>query len=535
MKRARNDRNIIRFGPTSSSLESEVRRLRRAQAAGEFNLKQQILTSPEIVVPEGPGPVVVPGDLNTALFPGFPFLLNGLSGVFATTGGSVYVRQLTAGAATLAGPNGFQIAGNTGNMFFVEIPSGTVNAIPFAGLTFSRGSTFLQTISTALISQPQVIGSKIVAPAANLSERLAVVYNINTGQYVNLDINVSEITDFARLVFERDFPYFRLDSITSARLDGQSSDIIKISETSFAVLQSVEISWRGKTSSNPTISTRSYTELVDVVYVFDENLNYTLQGLIPQTINLFTSSSDFSHASYLGNYFVRPRGSRLGIYASRESSLNIIGIPSADIPIARQISRGYVDDSGRLVFMQFNPSNVLWEIHRISNTGVRSIIPFTFAGNQLDQPVFGDVNGVFTSTRPVIQAGVAAGPNNGYFVYGAIVEYFGEVDGTGRPIPVAIPAIWYTDGVTTQRIWTLPDSEEFPLELLHAEARNSHTPYVRSTQVSGGRLGCCVSHLVYDPSSRQVSFAVRRGSAIALTNTSHESFGSESLLYRVQL
>lgn len=548
MTRAKNDRNVVKFGPAPANVESEVRNLRREQFAESFRLTQGGLLLPDLEpgVPVAP-PVVVPGDLNTVLQAGFPYVLNSLSGVFASYR-PFGARKFVVGEGGLAGNDGFMITGNN-SVHFVEIPSGSTTTLPLPGYSLSG-------------SNAQAVGPRVVA-SPNRSRRfnglLAVSYNYDTGQYQNVSVQISEVESLVSSTFTSLYPeYYPTSGLVSINSVGheRASQVIRLPDNKFAVTAFYRVNF---TYSRPVSFNVTTSYYVAINHVFDVNLNRTdyASGISRDNTPEHASSGSSFYVS--GNVRIASTGVD-ALYTGNSAGLSNVKLTSSRVPLALQIDKGFVDSEGRLVFMEFNPASGLWEIHRLNSFGVRSTLPLVFSGNPNDQPNI--ISGVdrgggalytTTSRRRIAQAGVAPGPDGGYFVYGQVVDYFGEVQSiNNNPVFVGVPAIWFTNGVTTQRVWTLPDSPEFPLELLYGDIRNQNTHqqinreerYSFAQRHAGNRLSCGVSYLTYDPSRRTVDFIVRVGSGFGTvgagsqTVRTHGSIvktADESRLYRVKL
>lgn len=480
MSRARNDRNIIQFGPISSSLESEVRRLRRAQAAGEFNLKRDIFTSPEIAPPDGD--VMVPGDLNTALMAGFPYVLNGLEDVYASIYTTEYPYKFSNNTGTITGAGGVMLRGDA-SVKFVEFPSGAVTIIPFVGYS-TQGNPF-------------IIEDRLIVPMIGSQTNDVVMHNLSSSTY-SVGTNA-----FTALRPRGAFPYENKFYIFSTTRSGFPGGQTVINEYDLSFL---------RTPSSPFASGEFSGGLA-----YGDSIAWATTGTGLYRIDM-----------------------------SDPLNLTVRTVPSIlDRVYIRQVNKGFVGDSNRLFTMNYNPTAGLWEIIRIGTGGTRSILPLVFSGNPDDQPNIYDSTGLpYASNQDAIhQPGISPGPDGKFFVYGGIAQDFGELDAFGNPVVFSVPAIWLTDGVTTQRVWTLPDTIEYPYELLYVRSERSHagtsltsTLSTLNQRLREGRMESCVSYLEYDANSRTVNFMVRVGSGYLDFDTPVLLVGtSESRLYRVQL
>jgi hypothetical protein len=175
--------------------------------------------------------------------------------------------------------------------------------------------------------------------------------------------------------------------------------------------------------------------------------------------------------------------------------------------------------------------------------GVKSILPLVFSGNPEDQPVYGTGSSTsfyapFSSSinNTDLVPGVCQAPDGGYFIYGSVDIHFGEfLTREGGTVPTApvfrsIPAIWYTNGTQTQRIWTFEGTEENPiLELATFGAGVSRIPRVTFARYDGATRSLNFS--VYLQNQRLL---VRQGDN-TLQSINSTSATANLLLYRAQL
>lgn len=521
MSRARNDRNIIRFGPKPASLESEIRRVRREIDAETFELRQDI---DELSITPPPAPVV-PGDFNSSLAAGFPYLLNNLNDVYAfpswyTQKSNKVGRQV----GNITSPQGIIIAGSQ-NVHYVDFPDGAVTSV------------LVESIAT-----PITVGGRLIAPTGDISAP-ARVYDFASGTQVDLVIDDLQFMRdewedyFSDLWENQQFgPIFqrtrRMDVATLSGDDG-----------GFYLPRIVSI--RPNSDARQIVYGAYHRFDIDTlerqdVYFGLANTQLEADSLDSSFANAVGSSGMFYTS--VGRTF-QSSGLRRMYSFDTSGNLGVVSLTSSTEYPMHTVDKGFVDDLGRLVCLKYNTASGLWEIHLLSSSGVRSILPLVFSGNPDDQPntltpITSDPyfrNDVTPSTIP----GIAAGPDGGYFVYGNFTVNLGEVH-NGGPVVVGIPAIWYVTSAGSQRVWTLQDSADTPLQFLDGGISTfSHAGGVvsvpNSATLSGRRLAPTVSHLRYSPDLGQVDFLVRVGTSYVTGVDSATVTGSKSVLYRVQL
>lgn len=515
MSRARNDRNLIRFGPKPASLESEIRRVRREIDAETFELRQDIGEGGGGGVTPPPSPVLPP-NFNDVIQPGFPFLINSLgSDVSASIYASTTRTRVIRDVGSFASSGGFLITGFN-NVYAVDFPSGLTTTIPMTGLgIIGPDSDFFDspfTIDGRFRGNAVAVDGKIFCQNIDANS-LGVRYNSADGSYTaiprvqptNQELSDAHFAQYGATpsVTQRNFPTNLFLSQGMLRSGGVSYTI------SGSGNSSREMWHPGVYTIEPDTLSVSYfqgtRQIFDRVPSPDVGVNL---GWNPY---LWTSNLSYGNES---RFF----GQDGGVY--RADTLSLSNIPPGTGVSSDQINSGFVDGAGGLVYMRYNGTSGLWEIARISSLGTVQAIPNIFSGDPTDQPI----NALYR------QPGVCPGPNGGYFIYGGVGVDFG-ISGIGA---TSIPAIWYTNGSVTGRVWTLPDTPENPLPILAATAQTGHA----AQGVSFGdrakyALNCAVTDMKYDASTGEAEFLVRVGSfANSFFSAIHNQ---QSWLYRVTL
>jgi hypothetical protein len=531
MTRAKNDRNIIKFGPTRAGLDPELKILRDENRRLEFRLNQQALILPEPGVPVTP-PVVVPGDLNTVLAAGFPYVLNTLGDVFGPTYTTesaytkAYPKKVIRETGGIVSSNGFMVTGRN-NVHFVDIPSGAVTSVP----------TTNTSITNAIMS-----GNKLVYPYTRVNtgrEELLSYYDFSTGQYgvsslsvpdatpnvlnafnsLKEEYGLASVSDETRVLYSRNAWGREIDS-------AYRSDAFVLDDSGFYVARNYTVFVRSTSGGGWPSS--PVTRQVIGLHRFD---NETLERTDQYTGMLGAREVGYS-ASQFGFYASSSLVRQSGIMSSYEGE--VFHGKASSPPNRKQIEKGFVDNERRLVYMDLNRTSGLWEVVRIDRFGVTSRLPLVFSGDPSDQPsnvgvsVSNNVANYSTSSDRI--PGVAPGPNNGYFIYGGVLF------NTGTYL-VSVPAIWYTDGVNTQRIWTLPDSPEYPIDLLYyTGSHGGGSSQYSLLAIVRGALECSVSYLSYSLLRQEIEFVVSVGKYdTGVDGTRLRNLGGESRVYRAKL
>lgn len=529
MSRARSDRNIVKFGPAPSALDPDLKSLSDENRRLQFRLKRQILASPELAAPEpgpvGPSPIVIPSDLATAIPAGFPYDFKNAFPMERIPSSRVpYVfkfENVSTNSSILTLPTGDSVS-------FVEFPSGAATSVPFS--TNTRG--FLD------------VGNQIVV--TGYSDKLGEVYNKETGVFTDLLSPVDDINFYKNLGYSlyNNFSQFDDYVFTFDKKGVSKPFLLNSSPEYFFIFRSALLEGRQFISSRATVYITAHW-----LHAYDRN------NLDRYDFLLYSSKGSGDYGAPLrtnpiptNEWVVWLSGFGFGssdALVFSETAANFISKDKKP-PYPEQAERGFVDSQNRIVYMHYNDETNLWEIHRMSPSGVKSILPLVFSGNPQDQPTYGsgsadDFYQPF-SFGPTVNSsdlipGICQAPDGGYFIYGSLDTHFGEFTtregGTVLNTPVfrKVPAIWYTNGTQTQRVWTFQGTEENPI--LELGVSNSEDYMPRVTFAEYDEITRSLNFSVYLQNQRLYVASVSGDNV--LQNITSTIGSANLLLYRVQL
>lgn len=587
MSRARNDRNVVKFGPAPSSIEEETRKLRREQQQVEFRLSTpeglaRALQSSGLLssIPTGPvgptlpdgeaGPIVVPNSLDPLIAENYPFVLNSLGDVYTST----YLadnRQKDPVVKFYKFADRIYIHGRN-NVYGLNRfdPSQTEETINFPG---SNLLVPLISNETGGANNPIFAGRFTVAGRTDFRSSI-FIYDPDNDTYSSFTLPAEDIrqkiTDF--IVANPPSGFSEVDTITFGQ--GQSNPITLDAENFFGFFTHYSV--RYMLTGGSLI--RNYQIIAYHVVNAEtlERTDYFIAGGVKQGASNYPlgvvvnasrkGSGGYAFSAYIVSPFDSLSGRNSTLYYAENlhtdsPSLSVVSQFSfANLVNKRQVDLGTTTMQGTfsfdykpnpMVYMDWNRNTAAWEIHKINKFGVKSIIADVFPPQSDDQPVSANTlvagagispyNATFvTETKPNTVCGVSHIDGNRYFVYGSVLKDYGETF-EGSSVRVAVPAIWYYDGFSSRRVWTLPDTEEYPLQTLGVLRTTVHNPsiepvdglgLIKLIKLRNARLQCAVTYLEFD--GFELLFLVRVGKTTMSPQGDNIIYGAnESRLYRV--